>query len=325
MRAALILGLTLAAPALGAETAPLEGLEWQWDDVSGRRWLVENEVQLPMFMWWRAENNRQARVAAYQIRTILDCGEAARLGRKSWEVICSIEDISIRAAPIDAAQGLLQPILEEIDNKLTGAHLQVTMSRDGRVTNLDLEGVGKRNRRISSMTETLRLVLGRTVAGLDLQLPKKGVIGGTGEIWAQYRSQIFKAPNGLGTQGASQTLHQVYRVEDDARLVVQTRGRGMVAPGSGSDSGPSNYYDTRLESVAVFDPAAGALTERVWTAVGWPTASSAMSEGTAGIPYGQRGSLRLLAPGEGIEIGPTIETTPPGQTASTIQRWQAQP
>src|SRR5262249_14794167 len=82
-------------------------------------------------------------------------------------------------------------------------------------------------------------------------------------------------------------------------------------------------YDSRLEGAAVFDASRGALVERVWTVIGEPTASSALSTGTSGsLPYGQRGRLVELHPGDTAPpIPPSIQVAAPG-ARSGRQPWE---
>jgi len=306
--------LLMMQPASAAE---VQGLSWQWDDAEHRRWYIETEVHLPLVMWFVADENRQARVVTFQVRTILDCAKKETVNRRSWMLECKVEDIALVAAAMGADEGELGPILTEIDQKLSASTLQVTLRKDGRVTNLDLEGVAKTNRRISRMTENLRLVMARVIAGLDLQLPKQGR---TQDPWLQREALLMATPSVVGTQGAVELIHGVLQTEEEM-IVVESAGRGIMAPGEQGAMGPRNLYDMRIAGMAVFDSKQGVLCERNWTVLGQPTASSQVSEGGAGLPYWQKGRLLLLDKADKRSVGETIEVAPPGRTPTALGQW----
>ena len=295
-----------------------EGLVWQWDDDEHRRWYLETEVHLPLIMWFVADQNRQARVVTFQVRTILDCAKQKELNRRSWMVECAVEDFALIAAAVSADEGELAPILNEIDRKLSAATLQVVLRRDGRVVNIDLEGVEKKNRRISRMTENLRLVMARVIAGMDLQLPKQGK---TKDPWLQREALLMATPSVVGTLGAAELVHGITHTEGAVRI-IESAGTGTLAPGEqGAMGATRNLYTMQIAGMAVFDTQQGLLRERVWTVLGKPTASSEVSEGGAGLPYWQRGRLLLLDPTDKRSVGDTKEVAPPGRSPTTLEQW----
>ncbi len=297
-------------------------LVWRWPEGVHRRFFVESEVAVPSPVWFVADRNREARVIAWQLRLVLDCSLKFR-ERRANELACVVEDVGLLAAAVPGdgdsvwAGPVLPEILAEVDQKLTGAVLQLEQTPWGRIRNVDLEGLDRGNRRTGQMNETLRMLLLRAVAGLDLQLPKGGVT--TDKVWTQRESLLMKAPNQSGSFGGEESLHQVFQ-EVDTRRVIRSVGRGMVVPMSGSSDETLNLYDSRLESAAVFDVASGALSERVWTVSGTPTASSAAAEGLSGLPYYQRGRLRMVGDAL-VDVGATGEVGPPGQTPTSLHSW----
>ena len=321
----LVLAL-LAAPSLAGavEAIPVTGLQWKWLPAQDRRYYVETEVVLPRYIWFIAEINKEARVAAWQTRMVLDCAEVHIESRRAIEITCRIEDVAILAAALPGDQktegrDLLGPILAEMDENLSKASLSFVLRDDGRVSNVVIEGLDRPNRRVSLMNENLRQVLMRSMAGFDLQLPDHG--DGREGIWAQRESLLLQAPNQSGNFGGSETLHRVHEVAGDVAVIV-TSGRGLVSPMTRYSDSPTDSFDTRVEGAAAFDTKEGVLRERVWTVSGTPTASSALSEGLAGLGYYQHGTLKLLAEGEKPDVGPSAEMAPPGDTAGTLQRWQ---
>jgi hypothetical protein len=312
--ALLTAALTLA-PAARAEGPELSR---RLPESGSERYYVDVEVHLPNPLMLYRELNRQARLVAYQAELVLDCA-VVESSRRGWEVACRIEDISIVGATTLGDVGRMGEVLDEVDERLTGAVLQLDWRRDGRIANIDLEGLDRRNRRLSQNAETLRLMLARAVAGFDLQLPR----GGAAEdgVWGQMGGLLLAAPYRRGSQGSGEMVHRVRRAEAEA-VVIETAGRGIVAPATDGATGPANLYDTALESVTRFDTVNGRIAQRRWTAVGTPTAGSAVTDGAAGVDYLQAGQITALGPEDPAPVlRPTGEASAPGAAPSAIQQW----
>ena len=313
-----LLGATLLPGiAQAAETLPADGLVWRWDPTQVRRYYFETEVVLPGYLWFLADRNKDVRVVAFQVRTATTCDHATPHGKRI-DVVCKIDDFGIVAAamPGDQRDGDSSPlpsILEEIDGKLTGAELDFTIRSDGRVVSFDIGGLDRSERRMGLMNETMRSVVQRAVAGLDLELPADG--HNADGLWMQHEVLLMRAPTQVGTPGATDLQNRVLSV-DGSTVVVETAGKGVIAFAQ-------NLYASELSSVAVFDTASGGLVERVWTVSGSPTASSAAALGAAGLRYLQRGKLRLLADGETADVGTNQEVAPPGATPTALTPWQS--
>ena len=307
--------LLLSGPALAD---PTEGLVWTWDEDTPHRWFVDNEVQMASYLWLMADRNKEARLVAFRVQSILDCDDIEPYGRRQVEMTCTIEAIALMGATLRGDRGLMQPILEEVEEKLTGATLGVRMRHDGRITNIALRGVDRSERRRSRTHEALRLILSRSLAGFDLQLPRGGET--SDPAWPQRESLLLHAPTHAGSQGAAEIAHLVREVRED-QVILETAGRALISPGT--DSRARNFHDTRLDAVAVFDTGLGLMRERVWNAVGTPTASSAMAVGGRGIEYIQRG--RILYLGDGAEVPEFEETAevplPDGDADSVLHVW----
>lgn len=313
--------LVLLSLSLGgvAHAVPAQGLAWDWSDQAPRRYYVDAEVQMPSFFWVMAERNKEARLVAFRTRSVLVCGQGERLNRRTWEVDCRIDQIGILGATLRGDKGLLGPILQEMDDKLTGSELQVRFREDGRVVNVDLEGVDKSDRRMSRTHEVMRLMMIRSLAGFDLQLPKNGV--SQEGVWGQTQALLLTAATDVGSQGAAEVAHLVRESADDI-VIIETAGRAMVVPGSDGEAG-RNFFSTKLNAVGVFNVTNGMLTERVWSALGEPTASSALTEGGAGMSYVQRGRILHLPEGADVpDLGATEEVPlPDGRAESAIHVW----
>ena len=300
--------VSLGSPALAAEL-PSEEVRWDWSEP--QRYYLETEVRLPYLMWLAKRFNEQARVNAFQLRLVAHCEPSAELKRRQ-EVLCTIDDIGIKASGVRQEQGLLQPILEELDERLTGAVVQLELRDDGRLSNIDLEELDRRNRRVGRINENLRLILTRAFAGLDLPMPRNP----EDPQWVQHDSWLLKAPAAQGSVGSAQLVHQWGDEQAGLHRIV-TGGRAIIVPALSG-----NQYDARMTSEAWFDTADGRLTDRTWTMVATPTPSSALTEGLAGYPYLQVGRVMALPEGQDHPVGTTEELPPLDDDPTAIQQWQ---
>ncbi len=304
---AISIGLLSAAPADAAEPE----LTWDWSQ--DQRYYLETEVRLPLLMWFFKRYNEQARVAAFQVRMVADC-EPVYEGKRRAEVWCTLEDVGLKASGLPQEQGLLQPILEELDERLTGTAVQLIVRDDGRLANIDLEGLDRRQQRVGRMNENLRLIVSRAFAGLDLPLPPVHD-GALDRQWVQTDSWILRAPVATGNLGTADVVHEIVR-DGSRAIVIDTVGRGMIVP-----SGGTNRYDVVLDGRTTFDRVEGRMLDRSWNMVGAPTPSSAIAEGTAGYPYLQVGRIVHLTEGETMDVGPTEELEPL-DGPSALQQWR---
>jgi len=302
-RTDLAVPLLLAAALLGSEAWAATGLEWQWEGVE-HRFYIQAQVRPSELMWFRAENNREVRVAEFRVNLSTTCRPERLVGKRGWELRCDLDDFGIAAAPVASEQGLLLPILDELDDKFTGAWLQVVFTRDGRVKNVDLEGVDKSNRRISQIHESMRLVLVRAFAGLDLQLPKNGDDKGKGS-WKQKAALAMGFPSDLGTMGSAEIIHEITATDGDV-VELSSTGRGVLGSGEmvevAGQERPKNLYDMSLSGTARFDVGRGLLLSREYLVEGNPTASSMMADGWAGIPYVQAVQVSWVEPGVDLPV-----------------------
>ncbi len=300
-----LLALTATANAEDAEKATLS---WDWS--KPHRWYVENHVQLPLFMWFQTPFNKQARVNAFDVRAVVQCPAAEQVTGKVWEMSCTIEDWSLSAEALPQDEHLLQPILDELDQLVTGAQAQLQVRADGRLVNLDLEGVYRQNQRGGEVIETLRLVLGRAFAALDLETSKKGE-----DTWMENTPWLVYLPVSNGTAGLVQVVHQVTGTQ--GHLVdFRSAGQGVMEQPGDENGGLVNRFDTRLEGTATWDTRQMRLLERQWALLGTPTSSSAIASGTAGYPYVQGGRLIALTEGQTRDVGPS-KVVPQGEIGQT--------
>lgn len=293
--------LAASDTALAAEASP-------W--TRSHRYYLEANVELPTFMWFATAFNQQARVTAFEVRLVTRCDPMGLERANVYELACAIEDVSLSARGMPQEAGLLQPILEELDLALSDSTVQLRVHADGHLRNIDLEdAMFRRNRRVGRINETLRLVLARAFAGFDVALPSGE------EQWVQYSSWLMRAPASIGSTGGVELVNRV--VERSGEFVrVQSVGKGLIVPGEGVDR-----FDARLVSEAWIDPS-GKVTDREWTVLAAPTASSFIASGTEGYPYIQRGKLSALSATDTREVGESLEL-PPAAGPSALQQYDS--
>lgn len=294
--------LPFVVAAAHAEGSP--ELAWDWSRV--QRFYLESQVRLPLVMWLATPFNQQARATAFEIRLVTTCGPGVELTRDTVEVLCTLDDVGLLASGMTQEEGLLQPIVEGLDEILTGAVVQLVVRPDGRVANIDLENVTRRNNRVGVINENLRLVVSRAFAGLDLLLPESSDSGN----WPQYGAWLMAAPSSNGSAGTSEIVHSIVD-RGPGGVSVVSGGRGLIVPGGGD-----NLYEARMTGRAVFDGRNGRLLDRNWTVIAGPSASALIAFGGAGYPYVQHGRVVALSGDETWDVGQSGEL-PPGEAAQT--------
>ncbi|HHO54662.1 MAG TPA: hypothetical protein ENK18_28245 [Deltaproteobacteria bacterium] len=246
----------------------------RWDDT---RWMIATEVAMPFRLTLSKDENLEFQTQQFQIRAIFACSKDWRLNKRKYEVGCEIQDFGIKAAIAEdrivaADIERAQAVLDEIDAKLHGALVQLHVADDGRVLDLDLEGLANSNRRQSRGNETLRQLMSRLVVGFNLKLQRYNQLH-QGK-WVEYNSTLMTMPlppGVAGNLGSNMLVHYLNRFQ--GQVIVQSIGKGMTTVGLDRAYGPTNY-ETDLIGVSLFDQADGFMTERVWALEGKSTASA---------------------------------------------------
>ena len=291
------------------QSSAMESAVYSWDWSRSHRMYLETKVQLPVVMWLATPFNHQARITAFDLRLVTTCGDAQVLGRHTAEVSCTLDDVALSAAGLKQEVGLLDPILAELDEMLTGSVVQLQVSDDGRLVNIDLEGLSRRNNRGGWINENLRLIVSRAFAGLDLALPADEE-----NSWPQYESWLMRAPAVDGSSGGAEIVHREVEREGSFASIV-SGGRGVIVVGEGH-----NKYDTRMVGETRFDLRTGRIADRSWTVVGGPTASSWIAFGAEGYPYVQKGRVVALTADEPWDLGESRELHEVGAQPTAIQQ-----
>lgn len=326
--------LALAQPVFAqtpsyAEDSTEEIIVWgdlfaRWDDT---RWMITTELGLPVPLTLTKDEVDEFQASLLQIRAIFNCSKEWKLSRKKFEVNCEIEDFGMKAAMdhrrlkpsrIAKAQG----VLDEIDAKLTGAAVQLQVAADGRVLNVDLEGLPRQNRRQSAAQETLRVVLGRLIAGYNLKMQRFNQLH-EGK-WIEYNSSLMSLPVEGRALGSNMLVHYLNRYK--GHVLVQSIGKGSTqltyeraqVPGQrGGVSQQVMTYDLDLIGVSIFDDQEGFMTERVWAVNGKTTGSTYFQDRY----YFHAGRVTLLGAKDRPSCGPSTVVNGPKQSHPDLDKW----
>ena len=299
-RQMLVLGSLIAAGALAPASAhATTGLQWQWEGQS-RTYQIQGQLRLPEFVWMRSLNNNEARVFEVRLDMVTTCAPNKSLGKTGWEVHCTVDDIGVQAVALGADVGILGPILEEWDGRLTGAVVEIEWTADGRIRNVGFGEMERRNRRDGENLEVFRQLMARAFSGFDLRMPKKGDDKGLGE-WTQKAPLVMGFPSTLGTVGTAEVVHKVQGQKGD-KLKIASKGGGVLANAGNTiivagQEEIANRYEMDMASEAMFDVAKGQLVRREVASNGTPTASSQMADGFRGLPYVQAYRIDLVPAG----------------------------
>jgi hypothetical protein len=275
-----------------------------------RRWLVRTEVLFAPQHVLYAVTNHETRLNRLQIRAVLDCDKDIKLLAGNWEVNCTIEDIGLVGLVQRRGRDDLH-VLEQTDAALTGARLQLQVSAEGGVANVDVEGLVPRNERDRLRIESYRQILSRVILPFHLGLPK---VIHDGAKWYEYNSRLLSMPSQFASGGSTTIAH--FLDEHEGYLLVQSLGEGVVRPVVGIDAlgfdengmasiadVPVDTYEVGMHGVALFDKDTGIMEERVWVFEGGLTPGSPNL--LRGFRYAHTGHLRMLGQREAPNVGAT--------------------
>lgn len=287
------------------------GQAYALDTAPGRqhRWLTESEVMLPGHVWLYADQNVDVRARSLRTQLVLDC----RARAEARLLHCRVEQASLAGQTYPSERGLLAPVLDEMDAKLTGAEVAIELRRDGRIRTLEVDSQrirGSSNRRTRYMREVLRSLVMRNLFPLDIQIPHSGLEAGG---WPQYDAAALDLLTLEGTAGAGRLVHHA-EPWGEHRVMVATAGRATLADGATMDLKPV-MFSTDLTGHTVLDTKAGTIVEARWEVHGQATASA----GPNGWYHASRVQLRALTPDETLELSPTEEWAPMGVFTGPVE------
>jgi hypothetical protein len=249
-------------------------------------------------------------------------------------------------------------VLTDTVRRLQSTRIEITLSEDGKVTAVDLMDLKGTTRWESESRETLRRMAWDLVAGLSLKRPADWEQGWTEKNTPLMRAPLEPGGMGLSRTAHQYSVVEGTRVVASGGEGSFTApyvpwessfaGNSVSAPGQrggptrSSDTGPITgataddsgrlsevgpgglantptdlTFSGELRSVAVFDQA-GWLTERIYTMVARPTASSIGN--MQGVSVYTNAHLRRIG-AETPTLGPTQLVTPPGTKIDGIPEW----
>ncbi|MCA9569355.1 MAG: hypothetical protein KC656_16020 [Myxococcales bacterium] len=299
-------------PFANAEPDPaIPRLDWDWS--TPRRYLVETEVRLPLFIWFRAARNRDVRVVGFQLRAVLECEGTDRYdpARKD-EVFCRFEDVSLVVGTQPGDRGLASLVVDEYDEVLTGSSMRMMVQDRGHIVDVAMPELAARNSRVRGRNETLRQLVRFLAMGFELPLTDGG-----DDLWLSHDSLLCTMTTSRGT--TSQFEGVTRGAAREGLIELASHGRGLMTAGN-----DLNSYTCETTARAFYEPDVGPL-RHTWEMLGEPTPSSAIAWGTAGYPYTQRGGLRRLKPDEVVDLGVTGEVQMGGAVETALQADDARP
>ncbi|MEQ1566547.1 MAG: hypothetical protein ABMA64_12975 [Myxococcota bacterium] len=315
----------------------------RWDHT---RWSVNAELMLPFGVPLSARDDTVVVSETLQLRTVLGCEHDGDPRKRKIEATCTIEDlglqvVSVRWSKRPADHERVARVLEQLDARMTGMEVQLQVTADGGVPNVQLEG-GTEDARDAddrAADEAVRAVLGQLVSAFQLELPDQGQRLGTFE---ELHPTLLRIPGLLSAAGSARMVHTVSALSPTTHL-VQSIGEGTASlplpngrPQFDWACGPEDdmckagqaafpagdlldataQYEQRASSVATVER--GILTERVWQV---RADGRIVGAGVALPPFVSRGRLRRLGPDDHPDVGPTRQVAPPGGTIDGLGPW----
>lgn len=273
--------------------------EWDVREGAQHRWVMESEIALPGHVWLYADQNIDVRARSLRVQLVLDCTADSIRGLFR----CNVEQASLAGETYPSEYGLLKPVLDELDAKLTGSELTFTLGHDGRLrsTTVSLNQLQQgRNRRTRYTAEMVRMLVQRTLSPIDLQVPRAGLEEGG---WPQYHAASLQLLTLQGTAGGGRLVHHA-QPWGDGLTMVSTAGEATMVDGANVDLRPL-LFSTQITGHMVLDSKRGTIREAHWEIYGEPTASAGVSANY----HASRIQIRALRPDEPVVLSPNEEWT----------------
>lgn len=181
----------------------------------------------------------------------LECDLASKASRT--EFTCAIRDVVVQSATDAVA---VQEWTHLTADTLSAASVHFDVSPKGRVKKIDLQTP---NALVWPHRSMVMLVVERSLAGLDLELPRSGT-----EIWAQEGGRVAPQPGEHRALFRTQQQHRVTG-RTESGVTVTSIGDLSWLPDSTVLEQESRIAG-RLESTALFDTRRNLLAQRTWRA-----------------------------------------------------------
>ncbi len=261
--------------ALVATPVSAEPLAWSWQ--VGQPVLYHAEVVRETIDgdWYFAAENLEARAQQVTLSVDLSCQAVDATSKRTF-MECHFHNVQVSGTSFPGEQDALSAIFDEYEGYLAGAHASFDLSSVGRLRSFDLHAMDVTNERLGVVAESLRQLMSRPFAQLELELPKKGDDGG--KPWKQGGTPVLtQLRSSYGTTGNVAIKHSVSGA-DQGVVSIETEGRGNVAYGLAMEGDGTRIINVNLAGAAQFDSAAGQLVQRESMVVGRFTAGSTYSD-----------------------------------------------
>ena len=249
-----MLGTILLGATLVVGTAHAEKLSWDWE--VGQTVAFEGEVVLvtPRGTLMLGKENLEARVLQLVTVTDFTCTPQDE-SKKSWEIHCVLDKVQLSGQGMSTEQEKLDTVLAEYVASLTASTVTFDFSKRGRMSALDLEGIGKDSRREALIHEYLRLLVSRVFGMLEFEMPKDGAV--QGKRWKQRGTPlVMTLPTRYGTAGGMSLKH-IWSEDDASMAIVESEGRAIVSPGKLMEASGTFMADLRLGGETRWNPSIG--------------------------------------------------------------------
>lgn len=233
---------------------PAGELAWRWN--APVRFHAEALVGTPQGVDFLGASNVNARARKTAITLDLTC--AGQPDGKNWSVECTIDEAAMHGtAYAKKEQDKLDRIFHDYAGYLSGAKVQVDMLADGRLRDVDLEGVPKSDERMSRIHESLRELIRRGLAPLDLELPRHGEA--LDKPWRQKGAPLaFEMLTSHGTVGGATFKHELKGKVGVTQVIVSS-GYGNVGTGETIEAGTPIMVEMEVKGAARFDLVRGQM------------------------------------------------------------------
>lgn len=268
--------LSIAAPPAAAGIPA-----WNWPEGQPVMYHIESLVVRP-----RTGNpvaaKRNLEAYARELKLVADatCTPKA-VGKSAVEVTCSFAYLKFSGRELmPGDQPQVDEILTEWSSDVAAGRVVLTMGRDGKMRQFDLQGLTMRDQRESTIRDNQRSVLQRAFAPFEFMMPEDPDAWKRG--WEQKGGNaLLLLPGTLGTAGAAALKHQP-KGDYDGLFLVRTTGHASLSPGGAVEANATALViDTQVDSTTWWDVAAGLPVYRDLTLSGYRTASSAESSSGA--------------------------------------------
>lgn len=272
-------------------TAEAAAPAWAWQPGRAELYHLETLLLNPRGVTYWALNNLDARASRVHVQADTTCTPVA-VGKNLWEVSCTFAHLKLDGtAYTEPEEGELDTILAEWSTRIKPITVVMTMSRDGRVRDFDVEGLARTDTRSALINDQIRTLLSRSFSLFDLELPPEGDDWKRGwEVKAV--TPVLQLQTASGTLGSA-LVKYTSKGELEGLHEIVYGGKATVSPGAAIDAGTGSLtFDTRIAGSVLWDMSVNLPAYRDVTVEGYRTASS--DETGGGAEYAMVAALQRV-------------------------------